>query len=255
MKCNIIYFNKKDNTKVSKSFKASEFDCKCKENHKTGVCIELVELLEDLKVKLNAKYCVIISGNRCKTQNSKIGGSKTSPHITNIGVDVVFKDYNKNKILSKDVCLALEDMNHQFGVGYRSGNDEYETHIDLKNRGYKYKFDEGFKPYKTIKSFRKYFGIKEEFTPGTYKAEANMYVREKPSMISRIKKVKELNSIIQKALTSTNKNALAVVAKGHTFTATEIIIESNGRVWIKNLNNGYICLKGKDGKKYFSKVK
>lgn len=260
----ILTFKNKTKEQISEHFDAYEFRCKCGKSHDILIDTYLVQLLEELRKRLNASKIVIVSGFRCSEHNAKVGGSKTSPHIDGIAVDIEAYDQSGKKIPSKIVCLTLEDMDHQYGVGYRSGKDEYETHVDRKNRGYKYYFDEGYNPYKNCNgSFYKYFGepkpttekTTQEFTTGTYRSDSNMYVREKPSLTGRIKKVKELNKTMQKALTSTNPNSLAVTAKDHTFTASEIITEKNGRVWFRNINNGYICLKGVDGKVYFTKVK
>lgn len=242
-------------TPITEHFHSSEFDEKVKrhdKNHDTIVDTDLPTFLETLRSNKNISKITINSGYRCKEYNLLIGGASNSAHIDGKGADIVVYDKNGKKMLSKDVCLLLEDMGFKGGVGYRSGGNIYETHVDIKNR--KSYFDEGTKPYKYFNSFYTYFGI-AKFTTGTYKAESNMYVREKPSILGRIKKVKELNKTMQKALTSTNQNALAVAAKGHTFTASEIVTEPNGRVWFRNLNNGYICLKGIDGKAYFTKIK
>ena len=257
----ILEYKNKTKCKISEHFDAYEFRCKCGKSHDILIDTDLVNWLENLRKEMNASKIVIKSGYRCPEHDKKVGGSGNGPHTKGKGADIEVYDINGGKILSKNACLKLEDMEFPYGVGYRSGKNEYETHIDTKNRGYKYYFDEGYKPYKSCNgSFYKYFGIpkdtdKVEFTTGIYRSDSNMYVREKPSLTGRIKKVKELNKTMQKALTSTNPNSLAVTAKDHTFTASEIITEKNGRVWFRNINNGYICLKGVDGKVYFTKVK
>lgn len=159
----VLEFKNKTKSQISEHFNAYEFRCKCGKSHTIYINTDLINLLEIVRQKLNASKCVVVSGYRCSEHDKKVGGSGKGPHTKAEGADVEFYDEKDQKIPSKTVCLLLEDMNHQFGVGYRSGNNEYETHIDLKNRGYKYYFDEGYKPYKSCnKSFYKYFGIKKE---------------------------------------------------------------------------------------------
>ena len=159
----ILEFKNKTKCKISEHFDVFEFRCKCGKSHNIYIDTDLVNWLENLKKEMNASKIVIVSGYRCPEHDKKVGGSGKGPHTKGQGADIYVYDINGNKILSKNVCLKLEDMQFPYGVGYRSGKIKYETHIDTKNRGYKYYFDEGYKPYKNCnKSFYKYFGTKKE---------------------------------------------------------------------------------------------
>lgn len=149
---NIKKYNKGLNKKLSKSFKVKEFDCNCKrfKCNKTLIDLDILPLLEDMKQIIGAKSCIINSGFRCVEHNKEVGGSSNSGHLYGLGFDVVFKKLLK-KIDSKYVCMLLELMQFNHGVGLYSGKIQYETHIDNKNR--KYYFREDSKPYKRVKSF------------------------------------------------------------------------------------------------------
>lgn len=250
-----------DKTQLSSLLKLTvqDFRCKGKTNnvrhiHDVLVDTELIKLLEKLYTQLGATSVKVISGHRCKDHDIKVGGSGHGSHTKGEAVDIIFYN-NKNVIYSSTICLTLEDMGHKYGIGYRCGkkDENGETHIDVKKR--KWYGDEFYKPYKTVVSFYTYLGV-ERYKVGKYLSLEEKYVRTKPSMNGKIKKVKDFNNnkIIQKALTSTKPNDLAKVAKNHKFTASAFTTEKNGRVWMKNLNNGYMCIRNVDGTENFKKV-
>lgn len=160
-----------DQTKITAHFKASEFDCKCGKKHNTIIDTDLVKLLEELRTKLNAKSGNPYSGYRCPTHDKRVGGSGSGPHTDGLGVDIYFIGQDGKRIPSSKVALALEDMGHKYGIGYRCGGSKDSTgniHIDVKKR--KWYGDESKSMNKSCcSSYYDYFGISKVVTyTGTF---------------------------------------------------------------------------------------
>ena len=74
--------------KLSKNFTSDEFKCPCcGRNMVTGTLISKLQELRDL---IN-KPIYITSGYRCEKYNKKIGGYKSSPHLTGEAADIKIK--------------------------------------------------------------------------------------------------------------------------------------------------------------------
>ena len=98
-----VYSNKKDGNKyISEHFRIKEFACK-DGSDKILLDIKLVEILEDLRKRLNSSSCHVTSGYRTPKHNKKIGGSRTSEHMKGKAADVVLKDKNGNRIPAQNV--------------------------------------------------------------------------------------------------------------------------------------------------------
>ena len=109
--------------------------------------------------KLEATCGDIVSGYRCDKQERNIGGTGSVTH-NGYACDIKFSDKNGQAIDSKKVVLALEDLGHQKGIGYRSGSNKLYTHIDVRDR--KWYGDEAISKTKSCcDSFYEYFGIKK----------------------------------------------------------------------------------------------
>lgn len=160
-----------DTTKLTEHFKASEFKCNCGKSHNIKIDSDLVELLEKLRTKLNAKSGNIYSGYRCTTHDKSVGGSGSGPHTQGYAVDIYFIGQDDKRITSKTIALTLEDLGHKYGIGYRCGGSKDSTgntHIDVKKR--KWYGDESKSLNKSCcTSFYDYFGIKKVSTyTGTF---------------------------------------------------------------------------------------
>lgn len=155
-----------DTSKLSEHLRVSEFKCKCGKNHDILIDSDLVDLLEKVRSKLNASACNIYSGYRCPTHDKNIKGSGKGPHTLGYAVDCYFLDQNRKRIPSSKVCLALEDLGHKCGIGYRCGgstDSTGNTHIDTKPR--KWYGDESKSMTATCcTSYYDYFGIKKIVT-------------------------------------------------------------------------------------------
>lgn len=148
-------------TQLSLHFNAKEFKCKCGEVHDIKIDSALIDILEKTRSKLNAKSCTIYSGFRCCKHDKNSGGSGSGPHTQGYAADCYFIAQNGLRIPSSKVCLALEDLGHKAGIGYRCGggpDNSGQIHIDTKPR--KWFGDESKSLTKSCcNSFYDYFGV------------------------------------------------------------------------------------------------
>lgn len=163
----IITYKNNDKTQLTPHFNVKEWKCKCGKSHDIKIHSDLPILLEELRTKLNASAGNIYSGYRCATHDKNVGGNGASNRShSGYAVDIIFLDKNRKPIPSKTVALALEDMGHKYGIGYRCGGGSDasgQTHIDVKPR--KWYGDESKSMSKSCcSSFYDYFGIKKENT-------------------------------------------------------------------------------------------
>ena len=89
----IKYSRKRDgNVQLSKNFKVSELDCKCKDSTCDEVLIDtrLVDILQQIRDHFGVSVHVN-SGYRCESHNAAVGGSKTSHHMRGMAADIRVK--------------------------------------------------------------------------------------------------------------------------------------------------------------------
>lgn len=162
----LIEYNYNDSTQLTEHFNVSEWKCKCNQKHKIVIADSLPFLLENLMKKIGARKGTIISGYRCSWYEKKIGGIGSDTH-QGYACDIEFFDQFEKKIDSKKVVLALEDLGHSYGIGYKSGGSRFSTHIDVKPR--KWYGDESKSMTKSCcQSFYTYFHIANEITYQTF---------------------------------------------------------------------------------------
>ena len=105
--------------------------------------------------KLGAVAGNIYSGYRCPSHDKAIGGSGSGSHVQGYACDIWFKDKNGKRIPSDKVAIALEDLSHNRGIGWRCGNSSIASgniHIDSKPR--KWYGDEHYSMSLTIPNFK-----------------------------------------------------------------------------------------------------
>lgn len=129
----LITYKYNDKTQLTEHYRVQEWRCKCGKNHDIVIADTLPTLLENLMKKIGAVRGDILSGYRCPAHEKEIGGSGSTTH-QGYACDIKFTDASGKVIDSKKVCLALEDLGHKCGIGYRSGGDSKFTHIDVKPR-------------------------------------------------------------------------------------------------------------------------
>lgn len=128
------------NTHNSKHFKLSEFRCHCAGKYCTGypvvVSKSLVKNLDSIRDKYGAVR--IMSGLRCNTWNSKIGGVKGSKHKLGRASDVFVPSlsgtFNGRKELI-NTWLTLPDSQMGYCKGYMKYKGKASTNYNSKTMG------------------------------------------------------------------------------------------------------------------------
>jgi len=168
------YSLKRDgNTRLSAHFQVKEFKCK-DGSDKIIVNMDLINLLEQLYDKLGAGAINITSGYRTPSHSVKVGGYATDQHTKGNAADITAKKKDGTPFSSKDITLALEDLNHAVGIGLINKNGS--VHLDV--RGKKCWFDET-NGEKLVQSWYAYWGIAKpsEKVIGTYYPREDLNVR------------------------------------------------------------------------------
>lgn len=217
------YSLKKDgNKKLSEHFKVREFRCK---DGTDKILIEsgLITVLEQVFDHFVCSKINIVSGYRTATHDKNVGGKGSGNHVQGKAADFVAYDEKGNKIKSKYIVLYLEDIGVK-GIGYRSGGNEYSTHIDVNYRNKKWFGDEKKSMSASIgNTFYEYLNIKFS----DYMTIANVNVRSEPSLSGkRIQTVK--------------------IATKLKIASNDLKIKADGYTWYKvKFNNKHCYIAGK----------
>ncbi len=217
------YSLKKDgDKKLSEHFKVREFRCK---DGTDEILIEsgLISVLEQVFDHFVCSKINIVSGYRTASHDKNVGGKGSGNHVQGKAADFIAYDRNGNKIKSKYVVLYLEDIGVK-GIGYRSGGNEYSTHIDVNYRSKNWFGDEKISMTASVgNSFYSY--LKINFVE--YLTIANVNIREEPSL-------------------SGKKAATVRIATKLTVAVNDIKIKSDGYTWYKvKYNNKHCYIAGK----------
>lgn len=150
------YSLKKDgNKQLSEHFKVKEFKCK-DGSDEIVIHDKLIDALEQLFIKLNAKAINITSGYRTVSHSLAVGGKgEADNHHMGMAADIKVKGQDGKLMSSKNITLALEDMNYQGGIGLI--NKTTAVHIDV---GSQYWFDETNKSAQ-VPSWYDYWKVKK----------------------------------------------------------------------------------------------
>lgn len=116
----IKYSRKTDGgIQLSKNFKVSEFDCKCKNSNCDDVLIDtrLVEILQQIRDHFGVSVHVN-SGHRCEAHNAAVGGSKTSHHMRGMAADIRVRDVEPAEVAKYAESIGVQR------IGLYEGNAE-----------------------------------------------------------------------------------------------------------------------------------
>ena len=149
-------YNFDDNTQLSEHFNVQEFRCKCSQNHDILIAEELVDKLEKLYTKLNCSKIIITSGMRCPSYDISIGGNGGGQHPLGKAADVVCYNQAGEKISSKLVCCAAQDLG--FGGIANIDTSYTATHLDVRTSNIWYG-NEVINYHTVTDDFYKYYGI------------------------------------------------------------------------------------------------
>ena len=159
-------FKSTDRTQLTTHFNVSEFKCKCEGNHDTKLDTTLADKLEQLHKALNCSKIIINSGYRCSSHDRNVGGSGTGQHVNGCAADIVCYDQKGNRISSKKVCCAAQDIG--FGGIANIDSTYTATHVDTRTTNF-WKGDEvKTTAYSVTDDFYKYYGLsKSDVYPTT----------------------------------------------------------------------------------------
>ena len=150
-------FKSTDKTQLTTHFNVSEFRCKCGGSHDTKLDTDLADKLEKLHTALNCSKIIINSGYRCSAHDKNVGGSGTGQHVNGCAADIVCYDQKGNKISSKKVCCAAQDLG--FGGIANIDSTYTATHVDTRTSNF-WKGDEvKTTAYSVTDDFYKYYGL------------------------------------------------------------------------------------------------
>ena len=191
------YSLKKEGEKfLSAHFQVKEFACK-DGSDKILINTDLIDVLEMLFTHLNCKAINITSGYRTPSHSVKVGGYSTDQHTKGNAADITCKKQDGSLFSSNEICCALEDLNHQGGVGRI--NKTHSVHVDV--RGKKCWFDET-NGEKTCTSWYTYLGIKKPVS--TVKGDVD---GDGKVTASDARKILRASSILEKLTGQASKNA------------------------------------------------
>lgn len=146
-----------DNTQLTPHFNVSEFRCKCGGTHDTILNPELPKKLESLYSTLKCSKIIVNSGCRCNTHDKAVGGTGRGEHVNGNAADIVCYNESGNKISSKEVCCAAQDVG--FGGIANIDGTYTATHVDVRTSNF-WKGDEVVtSAYSVTDDFYKYYGI------------------------------------------------------------------------------------------------
>lgn len=146
-----------DKTQLTEHFNVQEFRCKCGGTHDTFINPELPEKLEKLFKALNCSAIVINSGYRCQEHDKAVGGSGSGHHVYGNAADIVCYDQSGNKISSKKVSCAAQDVG--FGGIANIDSTYTATHVDVRTANF-WKGDEVVtSDYSVTDDFYSYYGV------------------------------------------------------------------------------------------------
>lgn len=125
----IMAVKKYANKKISDNFNSKEFDCSCSSEGCafTLYSLEMLRLLEQLRILNGQRPLVINCGFRCTPHNSEpaVGGARFSQHLVGLAVDIRRPTY-----LSFDQFKAMVyKLPFKFILSYP---DKDFIHVDLR---------------------------------------------------------------------------------------------------------------------------
>ena len=151
-----------DKTQLTEHFNVQEFRCKCGGTHDVIIDSALVNKLEQLFTALECSKIIINSGYRCANHDKNVGGNGSGQHTKGTAADIVCYDKSGNKISSKKVCCAGQDIG--FGGIANIGSTYTATHVDTRTSNF-WKGNEALGAAGTNSSvtsdFYKYFGLSQ----------------------------------------------------------------------------------------------
>lgn len=111
--------------KLNKYFSRKEFKCRCNTCNCDTVDAKLLEVLTYARTYFG-RPLHINSGNRCVNHNIRVGGKKTSQHLTGRAADITVEGYSPEEVYTFFNTVFPEEL----GLGLYK---EF-VHVDTRNK-------------------------------------------------------------------------------------------------------------------------
>ena len=158
-----------DTTQLTDHFNVQEFRCKCGGTHDILINSELVDKLEQLHQKLHCSKIIINSGHRCASHDIAVGGSGSGQHVSGNAADIVCFDMDGNRIDSRKVSCAAQDIGFK---GIANIDSSYTaTHVDVRSAGTWLGDEVKTTAYSVTEDFYDYYDLSKEDVYGSAPAD------------------------------------------------------------------------------------
>lgn len=214
-------------------FNSSEFMCKCG-CRKILIDDRLLDMLETLYTKCNAKSITITSGYRCPSYDKRIGGF-VGKHAQGMAADIKIKGQNGNWLSTKAISCIAQDEFAKVGAGIANINRDYTAiHIDARV-GSVYRGNELVSNRSVCTDFYAYYGLNKDAI------NKLIQIPTKPKEEPKKPKLEAFNAypdVPNETMTYvvTKGDTLSAIAKRYSTTVNKLK-ELNG---IKNVNKIYV---------------
>ena len=117
---------------MTKNFKLKEFKCKCGCDMPLEVYENIIKLASQLQFlrDYTGRPITINSAYRCPEHNKKVGGSKTSQHLSGKAADITIQSLKPAEVFM--IIEDLIDMGHMLQGGLGLYEKKGFTHYDIR---------------------------------------------------------------------------------------------------------------------------
>lgn len=158
-----------DKTQLAEHFNVQEFRCKCGGTHDILVNQELPAKLEKLHKALHCSKIIVNSGHRCSVHDHAVGGSGSGQHVSGNAADIVCFDKDGNRIDSRKVSCAAQDIGFK---GIANIDSSYTaTHVDVRPAGTWLGDEVVTTAYSVTDDFYKYYSLSKSDVYGSAPAD------------------------------------------------------------------------------------
>lgn len=230
----IIEYAYSSNKQLSAHFNIQEFRCKCGRVHTIKNSSKLIDFLEKLFTKLDCSKIIVNSGHRCEYWDCYVGGNGLGQHVVGTAADIVCYDKKGNKISSKLVCCAAQDIGFK---GIANIDKTYTaTHVDVResNRWYGDESVPGGTARSVTSNFYTYYGIAKQTVTPSQNNNISLAPEPARSMDRSLAGTYRVNAsaLNLRRGAGTNKTILATLPNGTTMQCYGYYTTVSGVKWL-----------------------